>query len=100
VLGLAHVAAIACAGIMAVLRQRQWLRELYPSTRGAGRLVVVWLAVNLVVARARSPGTSGRGSARPDWRSSSCARIVRGDFLQSPCSACCWRAVADRKADR
>jgi uncharacterized membrane protein len=49
VLGLAHVAAIACAGIMAVMRQHQWLRELHPSARGAGRLVVVWLAVNLVV---------------------------------------------------
>lgn len=49
VLGLAHVAAIACAGSVAVLRQHRWIRELHPGAPAAGRVVVLWLAINLFV---------------------------------------------------
>lgn len=49
VLGLAHVAAVACAGSVAVVRQHRWIRELHPGAPAAGRVVVLWLAINLFV---------------------------------------------------
>lgn len=48
-LGLSHVALIALAGIVAIARQRRWLREAFPSARGGVRVVLAWLAVNLLV---------------------------------------------------
>ncbi len=48
-LGIAHVAAISFAGIVAVLRQHQWMRERFPSAAHTAFVVWVWLAINLVV---------------------------------------------------
>ncbi len=48
-IGLAHVVAISFAGIVAVLRQRRWIVALLPANRRSGRVVFLWLAVNLFV---------------------------------------------------
>ncbi|MFN0007878.1 MAG: hypothetical protein ACKVXR_08210 [Planctomycetota bacterium] len=49
VLALSHVLAIAVAGIAAVRRQQRWLREACPSAAHDDRVVLSWLAVNLIV---------------------------------------------------
>ncbi|MBK7642084.1 MAG: hypothetical protein IPJ19_03385 [Planctomycetes bacterium] len=48
-LGLAHVAAVALAGVLAVREQARWLRELDPHARMSGAVVLFWLALNLVL---------------------------------------------------
>ena len=48
-LGLTHVVAIAFAGIVAVLRQQQWMRERFPGALNTKRVVWLWLAINLIV---------------------------------------------------
>lgn len=48
-LGLTHVAAIAFAGTLAMLRQQRWIAELCGSPREARRVVLLWLAINLAV---------------------------------------------------
>jgi len=48
-LGLAHVAAIALAGSLAVARQVGWLRALDPRAKTPGSVVVFWLALNLAL---------------------------------------------------
>lgn len=76
-LGLAHVAAIACAGIVAVSRQRQWMRDACRSARTSDRLVYVWLAANLVV------GAQISWNLRPWFGSPTMAvEFVRGDAFQ------------------
>ena len=49
VLGLAHVAAVALAGTLAVRRQVGWLRALDPRARTGTSVVALWLALDLVV---------------------------------------------------
>jgi hypothetical protein len=49
VLGLAHVAAVALAGTLAVARQVGWLRALDPRARTPGAVVALWLGMNLVL---------------------------------------------------
>ena len=48
-LGLAHVAAVALAGTLAVARQVGWLRALDPRARMSAKVVALWLALDLVV---------------------------------------------------
>jgi len=48
-LGLAHVAAIAAAGTIALTRQQAWLAERCPSAPSAPGIAVLWLAIHLVV---------------------------------------------------
>ena len=48
-LGLAHVAAVALAGTLAVARQTGWLRALDPRARTSASVVALWLALDLVV---------------------------------------------------
>jgi hypothetical protein len=48
-LGLAHVAAVALAGTLAVARQTGWLRALDPRARAGGAVVACWLALNLAL---------------------------------------------------
>ena len=47
--GIAHVFAISTAGIVAVLRQRQWLSERCPTSPHTRNVACVWLAINLIV---------------------------------------------------
>jgi len=49
VLGLSHVVLIAIAGTAAVLRQKRWLSEVFPGSPAGLRVVLAWLAVNLLV---------------------------------------------------
>ncbi|HTF88087.1 MAG TPA: hypothetical protein VK843_06725 [Planctomycetota bacterium] len=48
-LGRVHVCAIALAGSVAVLRQRQWLAEHCPKAVHTQRVTWLWLAINLIV---------------------------------------------------
>jgi len=48
-LGLAHVAAVALAGTLAVARQAGWLRALDPRARTSASVVALWLALDLAV---------------------------------------------------
>ncbi|MEO6709217.1 MAG: hypothetical protein ABIP42_06520 [Planctomycetota bacterium] len=48
-LGGAHVCAVALAGSVAVMRQRQWLAERCPESAHSQRVAWLWLAINLIV---------------------------------------------------
>jgi hypothetical protein len=48
-LGLAHVAAIALAGVVAVRRQAAWVAHVSPRAHAVGAVIALWLVINLSV---------------------------------------------------